>query len=404
MKKRYTVSNQAGILLFVSAFGVMAACAPQSDKNAAGIDGSQSTLTLVIDSELTKALKPVNERVITSIPTIRAEEGTRIFSAVADGTVTYDSRKQVNLGSRVSGRIEKLNIQYNYQPVQKGQLIMEVYAPDLVAAQRELLLLSRESADAKMLQKARQKLALYGMPESRINQVLRSGEIAYRFPVYSSRSGYILERSPDATPGAQLLLRVGEYVTTGQSLFTIYSSEDMVAEFAFTPTLAATLQKGQKLLFHRTDAPETTYTANIGLIQPVFRDGTNFTLARVYLEKNGFRAGELLTAVLPVSRKGWWLPQSAVIDLGSRSVLFKKENGAFVAKTVKIAARMENMALIEEDLGDWEIASNAAYLVDSESFIKPGAVEAPKPDRPQPNSNNPAVNNQIKNKHHDEKK
>src|SRR5690606_28571013 len=143
-------------------------------------------------------LAPVNERVIATLPTISAEEGTRIFSEVVAGAVTYDTRKQASLASRVAGRIERLNISYNYQPVKKGQLIMEVYAPDLVAAQRELLLVAQGKADPEMLQRASQKLRLLGMQESQIDQVLRSGKIAYRVPVYSSRSGYILEKSTNS--------------------------------------------------------------------------------------------------------------------------------------------------------------------------------------------------------------
>lgn len=392
MKKRYTVNKQGGPLLRLATISILMTMActmqpgdgtvdpqrrqEQDHRNGAHHQHLPGNNTLTVDDSVTGTMGPVNERVIAAIPTIRAEKGTRIFSEVVTGSVTYDTRKQASLASRVSGRIEKLNISYNYQPVKKGQLILEIYSPDLVAAQRELLLLSQgtaqENADPQMLQRARKKLALYGMRESQVNQVLRSGQIAYRVPVYSNRNGYVLENSTNPAPGSQLLLRVGEYVSTGQSLFTLYSGEDMVAEFAFTPAIAASLQKGQKLLFHKTDAPGTTYTGTIGLIQPVFREGTNFTRARVYLQEKGFRAGELLTAVLPISYKGWWLPQQAVADLGRNTVVFKKENGGFVPKTVKATIRIEKRVLIEEDLRDWEIASNAAYLVDSESFIKTG--------------------------------
>lgn len=342
----------------------------QPAKNAAGSNGQHRLAALVIDSSLAKALRPVNEQVIASLSTIRAEKGTRIFSETIEGAVTYDTRNQASLSSRVSGRIEKLNIQYNYQPVQKGQPVMEIYSPDLVAAQRDLLLLSKDTRDAEMFQRAKQKLLLLGMRDPQIDQLLRSGEVMYRVPVYSTRTGYILERSGSTSPASQLMIRIGEYVTAGQPLFTIYGNETMIAEFAFDPALATTLQKGQKLIFHKTGEPGTTYTSHIGLVQPVFRDGINFTLARIYLTGKDIRAGELLTAVIPVSRSGWWLPERAIVDLGSNAVVFKKENGVFVPKRVKAIAKIDNMALIEEDLENWEVASNAAYLVDSESFIK----------------------------------
>ena len=92
-----------------------------------------------IDSSLKHLLKPVNEQVVSNISVIKPDEGTKIFSMQVQGIITYDTREQTSISSRVSGRIERLLIKYNYQPVKKGQLIMEIYSPDLAAAQRELL-------------------------------------------------------------------------------------------------------------------------------------------------------------------------------------------------------------------------------------------------------------------------
>jgi hypothetical protein len=68
--------------------------------------------------------------------------------------------------------------------------------------------------------------------------------------------------------------------------------------------------------------------------------------------------------------RGWWVPEKAVLDLGSQSVVFKKEGEVFVPRQVRARKRMEGMVLIEEGVSNWEIAASAAYLVDSESFIK----------------------------------
>jgi hypothetical protein len=51
--------------------------------------------------------------------------------------------------------------------------------------------------------------------------------------------------------------------------------------------------------------------------------------------------------------------------------VFKKENGVFVPKNIKTGITMNGRVQIMEDLSSWEIASNAYYLVDSESFIRP---------------------------------
>ena len=363
-----------------------------------------------VDSSLIGLLKPVNEQVVASIPTLLPESGTRIHSMEVQGAITYDTRRRSSIASRVSGRIERLYIKYNYQPVKKGQLILEIYSPDLAAAQRELIFIAQRANSPDLLQKAKQRLQLLGMQASQINQVLKTGRIIYHVPVYSPISGYILETTAVATPvtpvpssspapgGAMggmgggsamggttsasstastaasptsaVLLREGQYVSAGQSILSVYSNTALVGEFSFDPSLAAHIKKGQKLVFRKTADPQTVYTGIIGLIQPTFQPGGNFTIARVYLSDARFQVGQLLTANIPVVSRGWWVPQDAVLQLGSQSVVFKKEGNVFVPKKVQVKMAIQGMVQIEDSIGKWEIAKNASYLVDSESFIE----------------------------------
>lgn len=365
----------------------------------------ESNKEMVADSSITRLTKPVNEQVIASLPTVKAETGPHQFTFEVNGIVTYDTRNQVTISSRVSGRVEKLLIKYNYQPVRKGQLILEVYSPDLAAAQRELLYIAATSPD--MLSKAKERLLLLGMQQAQINEVLKSGKILYRVPVYSNTNGYILERSavvPAAgstssasvsgastdmggmqsgtTQGAgtaantltqsapPLLLRQGAYVSAGQSLFTIYQTKTMVAEFSFPPVLAAGITTGQELSFYPTENKQDSQPGSIGLIEPVFRNGGNFTLARVYFSNTKLRAGQFVTANITLRfNKGWWLPQKALHSLGSSSIVFKKNDGVFTPVTVATGVEANGMVQVLTNIGNLELAANAAYLIDSEGFI-----------------------------------
>jgi multidrug efflux pump subunit AcrA (membrane-fusion protein) len=357
-----------------------------------------------VDSSIASLTKPVNGRVVASIPAISAESGARRYTADVNGVVTYDARNQTGISSRVGGRIERLLIKYNYQPVRKGQMIMEVYSPELAAAQRELLFVAKNNGD--MLTAAKQKLLLLGMQHGQIERVLKTGEALYRVPVFSPADGYILEKpaagsapaalpmpataagdgmggmngpasstaavpAPAAPAATPVLLREGQYVSAGQPLFTIYRDKALVAEFAFPPQLAARLANGQKLEFHPISSGESMQAGNIGLIEPVFRDGMNFTIARVYLQNSPLQAGQLLNAKVPVVyTEGWWLPKKAVLRLGGKSVVFRKENAAYVPVAVKTGAEADGMIQVLTGIGAWKVASNASFLVDSESFIK----------------------------------
>lgn len=363
---------------------------------------------LTIDSNLSHLLKPSNEQVVSTLPEITAEYGSKIFTGEMQGIMSYDTRNEHYIASKVSGRIERLWIKYNYQPVSKGQLIMEIYSPDLAAAQQELLFISRNGHDPVMLEKGKQRLLLLGMTNSGIQSLLRTGQVNYRIPVYSNTSGYILEKTapvpaaeapmaapasggdgmdnmsgggsaPASAPSAAsttpqsspVLLREGQYVSAGQSLFTVYNQDRLVAEFSLKPDFAAQVKKGSKFLFYRTADKSKSQTAQIGLIQPVFKNGTNFTLARAYLSGSDIQAGELVTARIPVLiPASWWLPEAAVASIGNKKVAFKKEGNVFVPKILNTGINIGGMIQVKDDIGNWKISRNAAYLVDSESFIK----------------------------------
>jgi len=361
---------------------------------------------LVVDSSVSILTKPANEQVIANIPSVKAERATRISSLELSGIITYDTRNRSTLSSRVGGRIERLLIKYNYQPVKKGQLIMEIYSPDLAAAQRELIYVANNSP--QMLAGAKQRLLLLGMSASQVEQVIKSGNITYRVPVYSNANGFILEQSaqstgvapantstmrasagdgmggmgstsassnsttlPSVTSSTPILIREGQYVNAGQTVFTIYKATNLVAEFAFTSAFAQQIRKGQKMLLFPAGDKDAIQADRIGLIEPVIRNGQNFMTARVYLDTDNFRVGQLLTGIIPVVySNSLWLPKRAVWRLGTKSVVFRKEKGVYSPVEVQTGAESDGSIQINSNIADWQVASNAAYLIDSESFIK----------------------------------
>jgi hypothetical protein len=144
----------------------------------------------------------------------------------------------------------------------------------------------------------------------------------------------------------------------------------VVAEFALDPQTASYVKPGQKLLLYTNSNRNDMYPATIGLIEPVYRNGQYFSIARVYLNKKEFQVGQFLTANIPVVfTGGWWIPKKAVWRLGTKFIVFKKEGNSLKPVEVKAGVELKEMVQVKTDISDWQIASNAYYLVDSESFI-----------------------------------
>ncbi|MFC6098954.1 efflux RND transporter periplasmic adaptor subunit [Olivibacter domesticus] len=395
MKKNFISKIFIGILLLFS-WG----CSSSDDTT----DQHGHHQAIQIDTDIQQLAKPTNQQVIARTPTIRAEHGLKVFPVNVTGRIRYDSKNNTSVSTRVSGRIEHVGIKYNFQAVRKGQLLVMLYSPELVAAQRELLIL-KNTHDEKLIQSAIQKLQYLGMSHRQVQKVLRSKNVLYRVPVYSPANGYILEQtnsnaaapsspatmsantdngmgmngsstspstvSPPPSEATQsVLLREGQYVAAGQTLFNIYTNSDLIAEFALPPSLNTKIQKGKKILFQSIDQESKLYQGEIGLIQPTFNTSENFSLARVYLKSIKLPVGQLLRGTFAITEKqGYWLPKESVVSLGNKSVVFKKEGNVFQPIGIQTGIYTIDQIQILSNIQDWEIAKNASYLIDSEDFI-----------------------------------
>src|SRR5690606_12905037 len=127
-----------------------------------------------------------------------------------------------------------------------------------------------------------------------------------------------------------MLLREGQYINAGQSLFSIYRTGDLVAEFSVQPELSPYVKRGTGVLI-QLKSTEDLFKESIGLIEPSFKGGEAFSLARVYLNNSKFHGGQLAKAYVPVMiNEGWWLPKEAIWKSGVESVVFKRESNVFV--------------------------------------------------------------------------
>lgn len=127
--------------------------------------------------KLDDLLKPTNEFVVSEQPVIKVKRENIPTTVDALGTVEYDTRQIGSISSRVAGRIEKLYVRYKYQKVSKGQRILDIYSPELLTAQQNLLfVIKNDRSNKTMIDASRQKLLLLGMPASQIQKVIQRGK------------------------------------------------------------------------------------------------------------------------------------------------------------------------------------------------------------------------------------
>jgi Cu(I)/Ag(I) efflux system membrane fusion protein len=363
-----------------------------------------------------------NAAVVAAVATVHpVAEGAAPDTLSLPGVVEYDPRRSRAVAARFGGRIERLLVRYNYQPVRRGQRLLELYSPELVTAEQELIfILENDAENAPLLSGAQQKLRLLGLTDGQLRDLARTRRPSYRVALFSPYDGYVVETAaataPPATsdpaadpaggmadagagsgeaaaptpPGApqanRLTLTEGAYVRTGQTIFQVMNTDQVWGVFQPTPAQLARLHPGQPLRVVAEGTALPPRTARLDLVEPEFRAGASVAAVRVYLPNPAGRlrrgqrlTGTLVPAALPALAGSYWLPRAAVVDLGTRQVAFVRRGSTFVPVAVQVGQRTASQVQVLHGLGGTEaVAVNGQYLIDSEGFIQTAAA-APTP-------------------------
>jgi Cu(I)/Ag(I) efflux system membrane fusion protein len=111
----------------------------------------------------------------------------------------------------------------------------------------------------------------------------------------------------------------------------------------------------------------------VDFVQPFFSEGQDFVKLRVYNSTvSNLHIGHLVTAEINLPpTESLWVPKVAVLDLGNEKIVFIKDRGVLKPKKVVTGIISGDQIEIRSGLASSdEIAANAQYLIDSESFIK----------------------------------
>ena len=346
------------------------------------------------DSSLADVVSPTYQKILSGIKTTKPVSGTFPVIINVNGKITYDTRNINNISARVGGRIEKIYIKYKFQPVVKGQKLFEIYSPELLTSQQNLLyLLENDSGEAALIDAAREKLRLLGMKDPEIKEIEKSGKPAYSITVYSEYSGYILnkdfinsENDPDISATSAMSdnasskmndaldIKEGMYVEQSETLFKIVNNSTVWALLKIYNNDYPFLKTGLKTEIFLEDKNTPAFTGVLNYLE-TFNSGNDKSVnARVYIDNSSkkYKAGQLVTAaVYAGNHKGIWVPVTSVLDLGKRKIVILKTKKYFATRTVTTAITYNDLVEIKSglEISD-EIASNAQFLIDSESFIK----------------------------------
>jgi RND family efflux transporter MFP subunit len=299
----------------------------------------------------------------------------------AEGKVAFDETRIQHIHTKVEGWIDQVFVDYTGQVVRKGQPLMTIYSPDMLASQRELLLAAKAKETLKnnplptafdqsesLLQAARRRLELWDLSGAQIDEVLKTGQPIKNVTLYSPIGGYVTERK--AFPQLKVMPETDLYTIV--DLDRVWIMADLFEYEAPNIHVDETARVSLQAL------PGKTLTAHINYIQPQVDPTTRTLKVRLDMDNPGLilkpemYANVEFRVNLPVQLT---VPADAVLNAGERKTVFvDRGNGFFEPRQVTIGERNGDRIQILSGLrGGERIVTSGNFLIDSESQMKAAA-------------------------------
>ena len=329
------------------------------NSNSSPVDATAITLTK-------EAAQLAN--VATSIVTHqKAVKDVRLF-----GQVVADERLLQSQVSHIPGRIDRLLVNFTGETVSKGQVLAEIYSPELVTAQQELLETAKtKQAQPEIYEAAKERLRQWKLTDNQISGIEISGKVQTDFDINSNTSGVITER----------LVNTGDHVSLGTVLYNVADLSHIWVVFDAYESDLPFIKKGDKLTFTLQAIPGTNFSGNITFIDPVLDPVTRVAKVRVEINNQSGKlkpqmfATGIVDASLSQFQNKLVIPRSAVLWTGKRSIVYVKQPGTeepvFKMREIELGPMLGSSYVVLDGLKEGEeIVTNGTFSVDAAAQLE----------------------------------
>jgi Cu(I)/Ag(I) efflux system membrane fusion protein len=280
------------------------------------------------------------------------------------GRVAIDERRTAQVRTKFEGFAEALYVNFTGQMVRRGDPLLAVYSPDLLATQNELILAERNHSDLgrTLAGAARTRLRLWDMSAADIARVARTSKPMRDVIVRSPVAGVVMTKNVVA--GARVM-----------PSDTLYEIADLSHVWLLADVYEAELPSVRVGAPAQVVVGGQALTGRVTFIGPVVAAQTRTANVRIELDNaGGLLKPDMYADVIlqqPVG-SSVAVPDSAVMNTGTRSVVFvARGDGTFEPRQVTTGAKADGFYAIRSGVQAGErVVVDANFLVDSESRLK----------------------------------
>ncbi len=314
------------------------------------------------------------------VRTARVERRDLSRSIRTVGLVGYEEPRQYSINSKIDGWVEQLYVNTTGEMVKKGQALLDIYSPDLVAAQEEFLL-ALESRDTlasspfaeiaegaqRLYQASRKRLKLWDISERQIRRLEKTRQVKKTLTLYAGYQGIVTMK----------MVNEGMFIKAGVELFKISDISKVwvyadIYEYEL-PWVKVGQQASVELPFVGGEPVQGT----ISYIYPYVESKTRTVKARIDLDNPDFELKPDMYVNVRLRtetvRDALVVPIEAVLHSGDKKTVFVAlGEGKFEPRQVKTGLQgKDNLIEIKQGLlrGDRVVVS-AQFMLDSESKLR----------------------------------
>jgi Cu(I)/Ag(I) efflux system membrane fusion protein len=288
------------------------------------------------------------------------------------GKVQADERLLQSQVAHVPGRIDRLAVNFTGESVVKGQVLAQVYSPELVTAQQELLEAAKtKESQPAIYEAAKEKLHQWKLTDDQVTNIEASGAVQNTVEITSNSSGIVTSRR----------VNTGDHISQGTVLFDIADLSRVWVMFDAYESDLQFLRKGEKISFTLQSLPGENFSANIVFVDPVIDPVTRVAKVRVEIGNQSGRFKPEMFAIGIVSsslvkyRDNLVIPKSAVLWTGKRSIVYVKQpdtdEPVFKIREIGLGPMLGESYVVIDGLSEGEeIVTSGAFSVDAAAQLE----------------------------------
>jgi Cu(I)/Ag(I) efflux system membrane fusion protein/cobalt-zinc-cadmium efflux system membrane fusion protein len=295
------------------------------------------------------------------------------------GYLEYDQQRMVTVTTKYSGWVEKVYVNYVGEKVRRGQPLFEVYSPELVQTEQELLSaldfagqLAGAPEDARkraesLVESARTRLGYWDISPQQIAFLEETGEVFRTLKVAAPSNGLVMKRMAGLE---------GMAVKPGMEIFHIADLSSLWISVELFEHQVAWVREGTPAQIALSYFPGEPFHGKVRFLEPELSEKTRTMRAKIEVPNPGGRLRKGMYATVEfqpvIVHDAVAVPQQAVLRTGLRNVVIVAiGEGRFSPREVTLGHEAEGYAQVLSGLeAGAEVVTSAQFLLDSESKLR----------------------------------